>query len=274
MFVCQPCLTINSLIGATFTWDYFQEVLIFFAVSLLIQVLFMAVFYALFKGRGNSDIKYRIGIIATSFGNVGFMGVPLIEAIMPGNDEAILLSVMFLIGLNILSWTVGSAIITNDRKYISLKKAFINPAIVGLVIGLPIFFTNSGQYIPEVIRDMISLVGRMSVPMCMIILGMRLASAKPRDLLLDPFKYLIIAIKQIAMPLVALAIIWFMPLELFVKQTMFILAAAPIASTVLNFAEMLDEGQETAANMVLLSTITSAISIPLLALSMSSFMFI
>ena len=42
--------------------------------------------------------------------------------------------------------------------------------------------------------------------------------------------------------------------------------ACPAASVVLNFAEMLGEGQETAANLVLLSTMLSALTIPLMVL--------
>ena len=269
MYVCQPCLTINSLISATYSWDYFQQVLIFFAVALLLQVVMLAVFYVIFKKKGENDIRFRIATIATSFGNVGFMGVPLLEAIMPEEvrSQSLMLSVMFLIGLNMLGWTIGSSIITRDKKYISIKKVLLNPAMIGLAIGMPIFF--SGLTVPETIVNMVSLVGRMSTFLSMLIIGMRLATVKIKDMFSDPLVYGVVGIKQIIMPLIGLVLIWFLPLDIYVRQALFILAAAPVASIVLNFSELLGEGQEMAANVVLVSTISSIITIPLLSLIMN-----
>jgi len=48
------------------------------------------------------------------------------------------------------------------------------------------------------------------------------------------------------------------------------LAATPVASITLNFAEMLGKGQKTAANLVLLGTILSLLTLPLMALIMNA----
>ena len=50
---------------------------------------------------------------------------------------------------------------------------------------------------------------------------------------------------------------------------MVILCATPVASVVLNFAEMLGEGQENAANLVLLGTSLSVVSIPFIVFIMT-----
>jgi predicted permease len=44
------------------------------------------------------------------------------------------------------------------------------------------------------------------------------------------------------------------------------MVACPVASVVLNFAEMLGEGQETAANLMLLGTSLSVLTIPVMVL--------
>ena len=68
------------------------------------------------------------------------------------------------------------------------------------------------------------------------------------------------------MPLLVFLVTLVLPLDTVTKQTMFILAATPVASVVLNFAEMLGEGQETAANVVLLGTLLSILTIPAVSL--------
>ena len=269
MYYCQTCLTISSLAKAEYSWDLFWQALVFFAIATFVQILMLVVFYFVFKKRGVEDVRFRVATTATSFGNVGFMGVPLLEAIFPGNNDVMLLFVMFMIGLNLLGWTIGSAIIAQDKKYISIKKVVINPVTIGLVVGLPIFFFGLGSKIPKPLFDLIDLMGKMSTPISMIILGMRLGDSNIKDIFNSPLQYLAVALKQILMPMIGLLLIWFIPLDLEVRQTMFILCAAPAASIVLSFAELIGDGQKTAANIVILGTLTSVITIPILMLLMN-----
>ena len=51
-----------------------------------------------------------------------------------------------------------------------------------------------------------------------------------------------------------------------IRTTTFILCACPVASIVLNFAEMLGDGQEHAADLFLLGTLGSIVTMPLILL--------
>lgn len=106
----------------------------------------------------------------------------------------------------------------------------------------------------------------MSTPMCMLIMGMRLATVKLKSLFCTPSQYVVVFIKQMIFPFIGMLLIWFLPFEQYVKYSMFILSAAPIASVVLNFSEMLGEGQENAANLVLLGTVFSVATLPVMTL--------
>ena len=57
-------------------------------------------------------------------GNCGFMGIPLLEALLPGYPQAVAFAAMFFMAYNILMWTMVSFMITRDRHYISIKKIF------------------------------------------------------------------------------------------------------------------------------------------------------
>ena len=114
------------------------------------------------------------------------------------------------------------------------------------------------------------LLGKMTTPLCMIILGMRLATITLKEMFCSPFQYAIVGIKQLAMPMLGMLLVWFIPLDFYIRQTLFILAATPVASITLNFAEMLGKGQKTAANLVLLGTILSLLTLPLMALIMNA----
>ena len=268
MYVCQPALTIYSLTKVEYTFDVFIQMLEFLGLTILLEAFMMLVYFLIFRKK-QENIAVRIGNIAVAFGNVGFLGVPLLEAIFPNNPETLVFSSAFLIGMNLLGWTFGSALITQDKKYVSIKKAIINPAFIGLLIALPLFFTNTK--IPGQLNDMVTILAKMTTPLCMIIMGMRLATVSAKSMFLKWYQYVIVIVKQIVFPLVGLLMVWFIPgLSTIFKSTLFILACTPVASVVLNFAEMLGNGQETAANVVLLGTLSSVITIPLMTLILSA----
>lgn len=263
MYLCSPCLAIYSFTHVEYTASLLKDIIILFFTSLILQIFILVFFFLIFRKK-TDDIKYRVCIIATTLGNCSFMGVPLLEAVMPDYREALIMSVVYFLGMNLLGWTVVSAIITNDKKYISLKKAFLNPAFLSLIVALPLFFTNTR--LPSEINTMVTLLGKMSTPMCMLIMGMRLATVELKSLFTDRLQYAAVFVKQIIMPLLGLLLISLFPVSTDMKRTMFILCATPVASVVLNFAEMLGEGQKTAANLVLLGTLSSLITIPLMML--------
>ncbi len=264
MYVCQPALIIYSFMQVDFSFDLLLDMLFvfFFVLVLLTGVTLLCRFVILRKK--TADVKYRIYTLALCFANCAFMGVPILEALLPDYPQAVAFSAMFSLAMNILGWTLGSAIITNDRKYMSVKKIVLNPAVLALVVAVPLFLT--GWSLPSVIENMVTLLGRMTTPLCMIIMGMRLATVPIRSVFGRPAQYLIIALKQFVLPLIALLILLPIPVEQNLKISVYIMIACPVASVVLNFAEMLGEGQEHAANLVLLGTGLSALTIPLMVL--------
>lgn len=267
MYVCQPCLTIYSLTRVEYSRDVFVRMMIFLALTFVLQAVVLGVYYLIFRKK-QDNVAVRISNVAVAFGNVGFLGVPLLESIFPDNPEVLVYSTAFLIGMNLLGWTFASAIITRDKKYVSIKKAIFNPATVGLIIGLPLFFI--GAKMPTQLDAMITLLGKMTTPLCMLIMGMRLAVNSPRSVFCRPMQYVVVVFKQVIFGLIALLLVWFLPLPTYFKETMFILACTPVASVVLNFAEMLGEGQETAANLVLLGTMSSIVTIPMMTLILTA----
>ncbi|MBQ9119037.1 MAG: AEC family transporter [Lachnospiraceae bacterium] len=263
MYVCQPCLTIYSFWKVDFSIKLVRDMLLFFVITLVLQGALLLAFYLVFRKK-HADIKYRICTLATTLGNCTFMGVPLLEALFPEHPETVLYSLSFFLAMSVLSWTAASYIITQDKKYISVKKLVLNPAVLSMVVAIPIFV--SGITFHEQIEGMITLLGRMTTPLCMLVMGMRLATMRIRPIFTDALQYAVIFVKQIVMPLLALGLAMLLPVDPIMKQTLFVLASTPVASVVLNFAEMLEQGQETAANMVLLGTLLSVVTIPVMSL--------
>jgi predicted permease len=263
MYVCQPCITVYSLRQMEYSPENFKNIMICLAITLFLQLAMIGVLFVLFKKKRN-DIIWRIINLASVLANCAFLGIPILEALLPEHPEALAYSSVFGLSMSLIGWTVGMYIISLNKSYIKPKKIFLNPAFIGFAIALTMYLTE--LTLPEQMEDMITLLGRMSTPLCMMIMGMRLATVKIRDIFCDARQYISVVLKQIFFPLFAFALLYFLPISEILKQSVIILCACPAASMVQNFAELVGKGNDKAANMVLLGTITSVITVPLICL--------
>ncbi len=270
MYVCQPALTLYSFNKADFSKQLGINLLIFLGIITLVQLLFIGVFYLIFIKK-MQDVRYRVTTVATTLSNCSFLGVPLLEAIFPNSPNVAVYSMMYFLSMSLLGWTLVSAIITRDKKYISVKKILINPATLSIVISLPFFFTGfkigfeNGELLGQ-IGNMIDILGKMTTPLCMLVLGMRLATVKVKNLFNNWQQYLVVFVNQVIFPLFTLGILMLFKVDTELRWCMFIMCACPVAAVVQNYAEILGEGQDVAANMVLLGTLSSIVTLPLMAL--------
>ncbi|MCI9291532.1 MAG: hypothetical protein HFE32_07050 [Clostridia bacterium] len=270
MYVCQPALTLYSFNKADFSKQLGINLLIFLGIITLVQLLFIGVFYLIFIKK-MQDVRYRVTTVATTLSNCSFLGVPLLEAIFPNSPNVAVYSMMYFLSMSLLGWTLVSAIITRDKKYISVKKILINPATLSIVISLPFFFTGfkigfeNGELLGQ-IGNMIDILGKMTTPLCMLVLGMRLATVKVKNLFNNWQQYLAVFVNQVIFPLFTLGILMLFKVDTELRWCMFIMCACPVAAVVQNYAEILGEGQDVAANMVLLGTLSSIVTLPLMAL--------
>lgn len=262
MFVCQPCFAVYAFNQLDFSWHFLGQVLVFMALIILLQLLVIGAFALLYKKRFD-EVKYRICTIASAFGNCVFFGAPVLEALLPHFPEAIVFANAYAVAMNLLGWTVGSAIITKDKKYISIKKILLNPGTIGFLLAA--FFYVFGIRFSGNILNSLSLLGKMSTPISMIVLGIRLATVRIKPLIATPRFYFTVLFKQTVFPLLSGVLFSLFPfISTDIKTTAFILCACPVASIVLNFAELLGDGQETAADLFLLGTLGSIVTMPII----------
>ena len=261
LYVCSPFQTIYAMQQVEYSPYMVKYLAITLGLGFLLMGGVMALLYII-TAKKQTEVPWRICITAAVMGNCGFMGIPLLEALLPEYPQAVGFASMFFVAYNVLMWTMVSFIITRDKKYISAKKIFMNPSVIAMGISLVMFFARikvAGQ-----VSDVISLLSKMCTPLCMLILGMRLALVPIKPIFTSFVQYAAIALKLIVFPLLTLLICSILPLEREYAVGMYILGCAPVGNMVLSFAELLGEGQDTAANVVLLSTLLSMITIPLM----------
>lgn len=267
LYISQPFLMMSSLFDKKFESSMLLDFawILLFAVVLQLLVYFAAKLFFVKE----KDMAAKRACEACSYlGNVGFMGIPVMQMLFPDNPEMILYTVVYNIAFNAMTWTLGVFAITGDRKRINPLKIILNPPTIAVIIALPLFFCNVP--IPAQIMTPIRYLGDMTLPLSMIILGLRLADMRLISLVNDWKVYMVAFVKLIVSPLLCLGVLMlcglFMPIGSTVIIALYIIAAMPTASSALNFAEMYGGAKETAAAATLMNTILCIATIPILML--------
>lgn len=163
--------------------------------------------------------------------------------------------------LNLLQWTYGIVIITRRKDMINIKKVFVNPVTISLVIGLFLFIT--GIKLPDVINSTMAGVAALNTPAAMIVLGYYLSCVRICDLLLNPSLYLASFVRLIIIPLLTLLVLYIIPVGHGQIGTITLIAAAtPVGTSTAIFAQKFGQDYERAVCMVCLSTLFSIITMP------------
>lgn len=269
IYVLGPAMIINSFLQLEFSWEAFAKIGIYFLLSLAVQLIFFLLIFV-FLGRKYSDSKYRILTVGSVLGNVGFLGMHVISSIFPLEPIVLCYSSINVMSMNLIVFTIGTYLITNDKKFISVKSAILNPTTIALIISIPLFIANI--HFPAAILQPVELLAKMSTPVCMIILGMRLAQSSVKVLFTRGFVYATCVLKLVIFPVLVFLLVKLIPMnDPILKTTLVVLAMTPSGAIIESLAELHDCQQEFAANVVLLTTILCVITIPVMCMLLVSF---
>ena len=247
LYAVIPCVIIRSYI-TDFTMEKLYGLLMSAVLAVAAFAVAIAVSYIIY------GMRKPIDNFGTAFCNAGFIGIPLVTAVF-GNEAA------FASILNLLQWTYGIVIITRRKDMINIKKVFVNPVTISLVIGLFLFIT--GIKLPGVINSTMAGVAALNTPAAMIVLGYYLSCVRIRDLLLNPSLYLASFVRLIIIPLLTLLVLYIIPAgHGQIGMITLIAAATPVGTSTAIFAQKFGQDYERAVCMVCLSTLFSIITMP------------
>ena len=253
IYVIMPCVVINAYM-TEFSVERFQGLALSFGLSAIALVLAMAISRLIFK-------KHPIENFGTAFSNAGFMGIPLVQAVL--GAEAVFYVSAFVALLNLLQWTYGVFVITRDKRQISARKIVTNPVLISMVVGIVLFVLP--VEVPAVFTGTFSLIAGMNAPIAMISLGTYLAQTTARQMFTDKTAYASTFVRLIIIPAVTLLVLTPIPSRFMtLKLAILIVAATPVGSNVAIFAQIHNKNYTQAIKSVCLSTVCSIVTIPLL----------
>ena len=199
-----------------------------------------------------------------SYSNVGFMGMPVISALF--GSVGLFYTAIFNLIFNIATFTIGTWMMNigteNGTKF--NFKSLTTPGVILSAASLVIYLIN--VKFPAVVTDTIDMVGSITSPSAMLIIGCSLAKMNLKSVFSDARLYIWTAVKQFVLPV----LLWY-PLSFIVKNELllsvsYILVAMPVANTAVLFATDFNSDTELAARGVFITTLFSLLTVPLCVL--------
>ncbi|SHE79289.1 AEC family transporter [Caloramator proteoclasticus] len=253
-------VTLPFMIIASFNFKFSKDMLNLgiklFLISTVIHTVLLLLGSIIYK-RFNED-EYKVLWFITVFSNCGFMGYPVVESIY--GKIGLFYAALFNIPFNILMWTAGVFIFSGRGDKQNLRKAILNPGILSVFIGLIIFLFS--VELPTPIIKTLEMVGSMTTPLSMIIIGSTLADAKIKSIFEGYSVYFGSFIRLISIPLIVYFILNLFGLKDFYLNIPVIITAMPAAANTVIMAEKYGGNAEYASKVVFLTTILSVVTIP------------
>lgn len=255
-------ITLPFMIIASFNIEYTSDILVngvkLLIYSIIIYLIVIPVSKLLYFRLPQN--KSKVLRFITIFSNCGFMGYPVIESIY--GKTGVLYTAIFNIPFNILIWILGISIFAGKMDSKTVKKILINPGIISTIIGIIIFIFEIK--IPLPIYNTLSIVGSMTTPISMIVVGAMLADVKIMDVFSDASIYYGSLVRLIIIPLIILFVLKaFKVSEMFLGIPVLIMAM-PGAANAAIMAEMYGGDAAYASKCIFITTMLSAITIPLI----------
>lgn len=257
--ITLPVLIISSLLQQDLTADMITNALIVVAISIPTMLMGLVValgIHKLFKLEQSIKALY---ICMSTFGNVVFLGYPLIQALYGG--EGLFYAIIYSIINDGFVYSLGIYLLSGKSGAKNLKK-LINPNTISFAVAL--ILLSFGVKLNDVFKDSLTSLGQCTTPLAMLFIGISLAEVPLKNVFKGAGKYIIIAQKMLIAPLMLILILMPFNISPLVVSVIVLQLAMPMQTifSVLSFEY--GAPSDFAVETIFISMVVSVFSLPLI----------
>lgn len=246
--VGAPCLIFSTFMEIELDMAAFTEML---GAAFLSIVIFGAAGVAVLKGFGLSQ---RAFLPSQMFPNVGNMGLPL--CLLAFGEEGLALGLTYFTVSIVFGFTVGMSISAGS---LSLRELGRNPMFYAVLVTMAFVF--AGLEAPAWLYNTTNLLGGLTIPLMLIALGVSLASFHIASLK----RSVSLSVMRLGLGFtVGLGLATLLGLEGAARGVLILQCSMPVAVFSYLFAVRYDRRPAEVAGTVVISTLLSFLSLPLL----------
>lgn len=248
MMLGTPCLVVDTFVRVQPSPAAFAEML---AAGVSLFVGYAVVALVVLKLAGLPIRDYQGALM---FPNMGNMGLPL--SLFAFGDQGLALAIVLFALSAIGNFTIGTSIAAGTMDPRALARM---PIIYAVALSLVIIIT--GLQLPEWFENALHLVAGIPVPLMLVALGVSLSRLKARSL---PKALFLSLVRLIGGFGIGLLVCWIFDLQDPARGVVMLQSCMPTAVFNYLFAERYGRDAPGVAGVVLISTLLSFITLPLL----------
>ena len=265
--ICNPATFLCSAFDKEAAITVGELLYALFITILVYAVLILAGFAMPILVRAKKEERYMYHFL-TVYGNVGFLGIPLVAAVLGGNALAYV-SINCVV-FNLLFYTSGVGIIkkkAGEKASAGVKEFLAKIINIGTVSSLLTILLYLVDFrLPTVISDTVSYAGRATTFLSMIVLGVSVAQIPFKELFSHKEDYWFIALRMLLLPVGCVLLLKLFVADSLLLGTLALLLAVPCGNLPLMCSREHGLSADTLARTIVLTTLVSVITIPVVVL--------
>lgn len=264
--VAMPCLIVSSVFGGADLPDM-PSTLILMGSNVVAYAVAIALAFGLtwfMRAPRGERASYRFAVI---FGNAGFIGFPVIMAML--GERALVYAAVALVSINFFMFTIGRMLFTGlDGGCGKIARDLIDccksPTMVASYVVLACLMTGWTDW--GFVGESISLVGQMTTPSALLLMGASIAHHRISEMVGNPRAYIAAFGRLLLVPLAVMAVLGILHVPPFIISVVVIGCAMPVATNGTLYAIQYDTDARSMMQGTFLSIVASVVTIPFVAM--------
>ena len=210
----------------------------------------------------NHDDQGMIGF-ALMFANVGFIGYPIVSSIF--GQKAVFYAALLNMPNTFFIFTAGVMLIKGEYSLRQFNpKVLFSPAMIGAFLAAII--VALGIHTPDIIARPVTMVGNITVPAALLIIGSSMARLPLREIIGSPKVYVSSLLRLTIVPLSVYYLFKACGVSAQINDINTVVIAMPVASFGTMFCLKYGRNPSLITEMTFITTIGSIITIPLITM--------
>ena len=259
ILISSPCLILGSVMGdkvpsSQLIGPLMVAGMLSYAAMMVVALLLSRLFTRSRDDRG-------IYAFMLTFGNVGFIGYPVVASLF--GPQAIFYACIINFAFAVFAFTLGVQMVKGGRMGFDWH-VLVSPAMICSYAAMLLVALGVRSY-PPVVSIPVALAGSLTVPAALVIIGSSLAQMPLRKVAGTPRVWIAALCRLMVMPLVVLAVTLPLGYGHDVTAISLILAAMPVGSFGTMFCLQCGRDESLMVQGTFISTLLSVATIPVVA---------
>lgn len=259
-----------AMIISTYNRDFDAERWHFFLImfGLCFATFLIQIALSMLWGRPKDkedDRRRSIDKVMVVYSNAGYIGIPIIQAVM--GPDAVFYLMIYILVFNLVLWVHGQWLMTGA---ISVKAVLTKPTVISAILAILLFV--SPFKLPFVVGETARILADLNTALSMIVLGIIFADFKKPESKLPVFRLALVSfVRLIAIPAFFIFLLWllrsFFPdgtqMEV-LRNILVIVVGCPAGMVSANFALLYDKDYQYASFAVAITTALCVLTLPVM----------